>query len=278
MILKKLKHGRAPFAEQQGKQQRTESLRCVDAKDEIHDISSMPTSGLAASAVASDGDFGTGSVNEEESESGKRGDEYQSCESRGSSENEGNGARGHELVEVGVNCRQMEQSELEESKAMLMTGCTTRAEERKDACQVPPIASNSWQKPWKKLDRFLKQDKRDMIAQIQKSAVGTSVLEKGRAAQLRRGVQPKDTVVMAGRIAKQTQSTRRQKKDLKALIPLIELSGRQQLLNLRSKMVTREDVSHPEQDSRPRGSNGTTRKARKSQRFCYNKVKDNLSK
>lgn len=278
MILKKLKQGRALFAEQQGKRQRSKSLRSVDVKNENHDISSMPTSDLAASAVASDDEFGIGSDNEEGSESGKRGDGYQSYESRGSYESEGDEADGHEHVEVGVNCRQMEQSELEKSKALLMNGCTTRAEERKYACQVPPIASNSWQKPWKKLGRFLEQDKRDIIAQIQKSTVGTSVLEKGRAAQLRRGLEPKDTVVMVGRIAKQAQSTRPRKKDLKALIPQIELSARQQLLNLRSKMATREYVSHPEQDSRPRGSNGTTRKARKSQRFCHNKVKDNRSK
>lgn len=240
MILKKLKQGRALFAEQQGKRQRTKSLRSVDVKDKNHDISSMPTSDLAASAVASDDDFGIGSDNEEGSESGKRGDGYQSCESRGSYESEGDEADGHEHVEFGVNCRQMEQSELEKSKALLINGCTTRAEERKFACQVPPIASTSWQKGWKKLGRFLEQDKR-VIAQIQKSAVGTSVLEKGRAAQLRRGLQPKNTVVMVGRIAKQAQSTRPRKKDLKALIPQIELSARQQLLNLRSKMAYRTD-------------------------------------
>ena len=210
-----------------------------------------------------------------ESEEEMKVEDEEESQSDDSSESDSDEAGGDDAMEGVVNCRRLEQSELDKSKATLMAGQMSRVEVRTSAHSAEQSESGDDQETLAQTEKYLELEKRKTIARIQKSTIGTGVLEAGRAAQMRRGVQPRDRV-LAGRITKLERSTKSAMKVTKDLAPKIELSGRQKLLNKRIEIISQEATTSSKPSnpvSQHSQLNGKTQKAKQSQRSRRNKVK-----
>ncbi|KAI5367664.1 hypothetical protein Slin14017_G027000 [Septoria linicola] len=166
-----------------------------------------------------------------------------------------------------LNCRSLEQAELDRSRAAMANASGARVEQ----AEVRPVSEKKLpykrQKPWAQLEGTVKE--REMMASIQQATEGTGVLDAGNAAQVRRGVRAQDKhkdKVKSGRIKKVMKDR------LKALTSQPDLSGRQQLLNLRSQLAEGEDLGERENAPRTTDSSGKTKLARRNKQRRRNRV------
>ncbi|CAK1361329.1 unnamed protein product [Cercospora beticola] len=185
------------------------------------------------------------------------------------------------LVSIGkdVQCRRPEQLELEKSKSMLVAEPPLHPHIKKSKNQQE--LSRISQKPFGKIEVKVKQRKPPRISQnpLGQIAIKTKLREELVPVQALSPFKSKG-ILKTSSVAKKfrgqhtqdrTAKGRISKKQLTALVPKMELSGRQQLLNSQVKLRKGKSIGHQDRSVRATDSNGKTKLARRNKRRRQNK-------